>query len=62
MKKLLVVLLVLVCGIYMLIAGGNAIASKCVGVKPICSPGNVPICICESPYSYNCVWICVAKG
>lgn len=32
--------------------------SNCIGIKPICMPGQRPICLCESSYSFNCAWVC----
>lgn len=34
---------------------------RCIGVKPICMPGQHPVCICESDYSYNCSWVCAGR-
>lgn len=35
-------------------------ASRCMGIRPLCPPGQHPLCICESDYSYNCAWICAS--
>ena len=40
----------------------TASASRCIGVRPICTPGTEPICICESDISLNCKWICASPG
>jgi hypothetical protein len=37
---------------------GEPLSTRCIGIKPICMPGQVPICICESAYSFNCIWMC----
>jgi hypothetical protein len=31
---------------------------RCISVPPICPPGSNPVCLCESSYSFSCVWIC----
>jgi hypothetical protein len=31
-------------------------AGHCVTVRPICGPGQHPVCVC--PTSYNCGWMC----
>lgn len=45
--------------------GGRAEAgsrsSRCIDVRPICPPGQHPICLCESDYSYNCAWVCAGR-
>lgn len=33
-------------------------AGYCLDVMPICRPGTVPICICESDISLRCGWTC----
>lgn len=41
---------------------GNAQATRCLGVQPICPPGKHPICLCESDISLRCGWVCAAPG
>lgn len=37
------------------------LSTRCIGVKPLCMPGQTPICLCESSYSMNCAWICASR-
>jgi hypothetical protein len=37
------------------------LSTRCIGVRPICMPGQVPMCLCESSYSMNCAWICAGR-
>lgn len=32
---------------------------RCIGVRPICSPGLHPECICYDAFGNNCTWQCV---
>lgn len=33
---------------------------RCLSMKPICMPGQHPICMCSSDYSFDCAWICAS--
>ncbi len=37
------------------------LASRCMGIAPICAPATHPICICQSDYSFNCRWECASQ-
>lgn len=34
--------------------------SRCLGYPPFCPAGQAPLCVCESDYSYNCIWMCAS--
>lgn len=35
------------------------LGGTCMGVRPICSPGLHPECICYDAFGNNCSWQCV---
>ena len=37
------------------------VASRCLGIQPICPPGKHPLCLCESDLSFNCSWVCTSQ-
>lgn len=59
MKPIALVLLALL-GVAMQSTNATAepLSSRCIDIRPICSPGTAPICFCESQYSFNCRWVC----
>jgi hypothetical protein len=58
LKRLGFAALLLLAGCVIGDGGSRADESRCMSVKPICPPGKHPMCICESDYSYKCMWIC----
>lgn len=53
------IIISLVVGVVALIAIASqeapAEAGNCWGLKPLCPPGQSPVCICQN---YQCMWIC----
>lgn len=35
------------------------VASRCIGPKPLCSYGETAVCVCFSPYGFDCIWMCM---
>jgi hypothetical protein len=35
-------------------------SSKCMSYPPFCPYGQAPLCVCESDYSYSCIWMCAS--
>lgn len=33
-------------------------STRCIMAPPVCLGGQQPICVCQSEYSLNCMWMC----